>query len=86
MLSIIQISKVLPFIDDWKNFWITTLQHEDEVVLEYIKQHSHTNPLLVREKQYPKQFKERNEMYVYEYSSNHGENFFFHFEIEKVNK
>ncbi|MGI2851615.1 hypothetical protein ACRS6Y_15270 [Bacillus cytotoxicus] len=75
----------LSFIDDWKKFWKDKLQKEDETVQEYIKQNSDTNPLLIRAKQHPEQFKNRNEMYLYVYRSGHGEDFYFHFDIEKIN-
>lgn len=75
----------LLFIDEWKKFWITKLQKEDATIKEYIKEYSHTNPLLMRAKQFPEQFQDRNEMFLFVYRSGHGEDFNFHFDIEKVN-
>ena len=77
--------KELSFIGEWKKYWNEKLHKEDEANRKYIERHSDTNPLIERAKKDPQQYKDRNEMYLYEYSSNHGENFYFHFDIEKVN-
>ncbi len=74
----------LSFIDEWKRIWIRKLQKEDKDVIKLIKRLEHTNPLLIRAKEFPEQFKERNEMFLYEYKSGHGEDFYFHFDIESV--
>ncbi|MDL0420686.1 hypothetical protein [Heyndrickxia ginsengihumi] len=74
----------LPFINQWKQYWAEKLELEDDAVKEFIKQHPNTNPLLMRAKEFPEQFKERNEMFLYLYRSEHGEDYYFHFDIEKV--
>lgn len=74
----------LPFINEWRIHWLSLLQKEDRVVKDFIKKHSHTNPLLMRAKQYPEQFKDRNEMFLFVYQSGHGEDFNFHFDVEKM--
>ncbi|MFC5541422.1 hypothetical protein ACFPOH_06465 [Ureibacillus suwonensis] len=76
----------LPFRKEWKDKWLSILTKYDDDVKKYIESHSDTNPMLERAKANPKQFKKRNEMFLYEFTSPNAGSFYFHFDVEKIKR
>lgn len=76
----------LPFIQEWKNQWNLILKHQDDYIKHYIENHPDTNPMWERAKANPKQFENRNEMFIYEFNANNGDTYYFHYDVEKMKR
>ncbi|MCM2535194.1 hypothetical protein NDK43_26140 [Neobacillus pocheonensis] len=73
----------LSFFSKWKKFWINFFQEQDQQILDFIKEHPGSNPIMERLKRpnVPSRF--NYESFVYEYITPGG-SFYLHFDVEKI--